>query len=162
MCKDIGLLCSLQTWHTHCILSILDTHILYRIFVNNFLVHFFASTTFNRRIIKGQAKLHVRHGGLRLRTATDLTLPVFLSSRAASSSLVNYIIHQPTNTPEDNKEVRAWLYRNIDLTNKQSLTNKEIRTIFSALQPSPPWLHYSTSIVWSVSRRLHILSLAPS
>ena len=36
-----------------------------------------------------QAKLPVRYGGLGLRTAADLALPAFLSSRAASISLVN-------------------------------------------------------------------------
>ena len=41
-----------------------------------------------------------------------------------------------------------------------TLTNKEIGTIFSALQPSPPWFPYSTSIVGPVSRRLRVLSLA--
>ena len=44
-----------------------------------------------------QAKLPVRYGGLGLRTAADLALPAFLSSRAASISLVNDILHQPTN-----------------------------------------------------------------
>ena len=37
-----------------------------------------------------------------------------------------------------------------------TLTSKEIGTIFSALQPSPPWFPYSTSIVWHVSRRLRV------
>ena len=41
------------------------------------------------------------------------------------------------------------------------LISKEIWTIFSALQPSPPWFPYSTSIVWHVSRRLRFLSRAP-
>ena len=41
-----------------------------------------------------------------------------------------------------------------------TLLSKEIWTIFSALQPSPPWFPYSTSIVWHVSRRLRVLSLA--
>ena len=41
-----------------------------------------------------------------------------------------------------------------------TLISKEIGTIFSALQPSPPWFPYSTSIVWHVSRRLRVLSLA--
>ena len=60
-------------------------------------------------------KLPVRHFRLRLRTATDLALSVFLSSRAASNSLVNDILHQPTNTPEDNDEFRARLYINLGL-----------------------------------------------
>ena len=54
-----------------------------------------------------QAKVPIRHGGLGLRTATDLALPVFMSSRAASNSLANYTLHQPMNSPEDNDEVRA-------------------------------------------------------
>ena len=69
-----------------------------------------------------QAKLSVRDSGLGLRTAADLALPVFLSSRAASNSLVNDILRQSTNTPEDDDEVRAWLDRNLVLpsnTNKQ-------------------------------------------
>ena len=41
-----------------------------------------------------------------------------------------------------------------------TLISKEIWTIFSALQPSPPWFPYSTSIVWHISRRLRILSRA--
>ena len=41
-----------------------------------------------------------------------------------------------------------------------SFISKEIGTIFSALQPSPPWFPYSTSIVWHVSRRLGVLSQA--
>ena len=41
-----------------------------------------------------------------------------------------------------------------------TLISKEIGTIFSALQPSPPWFPYSTSIVWHVSRRLRVLSQA--
>ena len=59
---------------------------------------------------------------------------------------------------EDDDEVRAWLDRNLVLP--LTLISKEIGTIFSALQPSPPWLPYSTSIVWHVSRRLRVLSLA--
>ena len=62
-----------------------------------------------------QAKLLVRHGDLGLRTANDLALPAFLPSCTASNSLVNDILHQPTNTPEDNEEVRALLDRNLDL-----------------------------------------------
>ena len=42
----------------------------------------------------------------------------------------------------------------------QTLISKEIGTIFSALQPSPPWFPYSTSIVSHVSRRLRVLILA--
>ena len=41
-----------------------------------------------------------------------------------------------------------------------TLISKEIGTIYSALQPSPPWFPYSTSIVWHVSRRLRVLSRA--
>ena len=47
-----------------------------------------------------QAKHPVRYGGLGLRTAADLALPAFLSSRAASISLVNDILRQPTNKQE--------------------------------------------------------------
>ena len=61
--------------------------------------------------------------------------------------------------PEGNTEVRAW-WTEIT-TYIPTLTNKEIGTIFSALQKSPPWLPNSTSIVWTVSRRIRILSLAP-
>ena len=69
-----------------------------------------------------QAKLPVRYGGLGLRTAADLELSAFLSSRAASISLVNDILRQPTNKQEDDDEVRAWLDRYLVLpsnTNKQ-------------------------------------------
>ena len=69
-----------------------------------------------------QAKLPVRYGGLALRTAADLALPAFLSSRAASISLVNDILRQPTNKQEDDDEVWAWLDRNLVLpsnTHKQ-------------------------------------------
>ena len=62
-----------------------------------------------------QAKLPVRYDGLGLRIDTDLALLAFLSSRAASNSLVNDILRQPTNTPEDEDEVRAWLDQNLDL-----------------------------------------------
>ena len=78
-------------------------------------------------------KLPVRYDGLGLRTATDLALPAFLSSLTASNSLVNDILHQPTNTPDDNEEVRAG--RTEISTYFPTLTNKEIGTIFSALQP---------------------------
>ena len=68
-----------------------------------------------------QAKLPVRYGGHGLRTAADLALPAFLSSCAASISLVNDIVRQPANKQEDD-EVRAWLDRNLVLasnTHKQ-------------------------------------------
>ena len=42
-----------------------------------------------------------------------------------------------------------------------TLISIEIGTIFSALQPSPPWFPYSTSIVWHVSRWFRVLSRAP-
>ena len=70
-----------------------------------------------------QAKLPVRYGGLGLRTAADLTLSAFLSSRAASISLSNDILRQPTNKQEDDDEVRAWLDRNLVLP---SNTHKQI------------------------------------
>ena len=41
-----------------------------------------------------------------------------------------------------------------------TLISNKIGTIFSALQPSPTWFPYSTSIVWHASRRLRVLSLA--
>ena len=62
-----------------------------------------------------QAKLPVRYGGLGLRTAADLALPAFLSSRAASISLANDILRQPTNKQENDDEVRAWLDQNLVL-----------------------------------------------
>ena len=62
-----------------------------------------------------QAKLPVRYGGLELRTAADLALPAFLSSRAASISLANDILRQPTNKQEYDDEVRAWLDQNLVL-----------------------------------------------
>ena len=37
-----------------------------------------------------------------------------------------------------------------------TIASKVIGAIFSALQPSPPWFAYSTSIVWHVSRRFRI------
>ena len=62
-----------------------------------------------------QAKLYVWYGGLGLRTAAGLALPAFLSSRAASISLANDILRQPTNKQEDDDEFRAWLDRNLVL-----------------------------------------------
>ena len=62
-----------------------------------------------------QAKLPVRYGGLGLRTAADQALPAFLSSCAASISLANDILSQPTNKQEDDDEVRAWQCRNLVL-----------------------------------------------
>ena len=44
-----------------------------------------------------QAKLPVRYGGLGLHTAADLALPAFLSSRAASTSLITL---RPTSAKE--------------------------------------------------------------
>ena len=69
-----------------------------------------------------QAKLPVRYGGLGLRTAADLALPAFLSSRAANISLVNDILCQPTNKQEDDDGDRALLDQNLVLpfnTHKQ-------------------------------------------
>ena len=56
-----------------------------------------------------QAKPSAMLGGFGLRTSTDLALPDFLSSRAASNSLVNDILRQRPNTLEDNVEVRDWM-----------------------------------------------------
>ena len=102
-----------------------------------------------------QAKLPVRYGGLGLRTAADLALPAFLSSRAVSIRLVNDILRQPTNKQEDDDEVRAWLDQNLVLP-----SNAHKQRNWDDIQPSPPWFPYSTSIVWHVSRRLRVLSLA--
>ena len=69
-----------------------------------------------------QAKLPVRYGDPGLRTAADLALRAFLSSRAASISLASDILRQPTNKQEDDDEVRAWVDRNLVLpsdTHKQ-------------------------------------------
>ena len=44
----------------------------------------------------------------------DLT-PEILCSRAASNSLINNILRQPTNKQEDDDEVRSWLDRNLVL-----------------------------------------------
>ena len=54
-----------------------------------------------------QAKLPVRYGGIGLRTIADLVLSAFLSTLAASNCLVNDILRQPTNTPEDDDEARS-------------------------------------------------------
>ena len=62
-----------------------------------------------------QAKLPVWCGGLGLRTAADLALPVFMFSRAVSISLVNDILRQPMNKQEDDDEVQAWLDQNLVL-----------------------------------------------
>ena len=62
-----------------------------------------------------QAKLLIRYGGHGLGTAADLALPAFQSSCAASISLVNDILRQPTNKQEDGDEVRAWLDQNLVL-----------------------------------------------
>ena len=88
-----------------------------------------------------QANLPVLYGGLGLRTAADLALPAFLSSRAASISLVNDILRQPTNNQEDDDEVRAWLDRNLVLpsnTHKQRNWNdtkcsSAVATLFPVL-----------------------------
>ena len=69
-----------------------------------------------------QAILPDRNGGLGLRAAADLALPAFLFSRAASVSLVNDILRQPTNKQENDDEVRAWLDRNLVLP---SITHKQ-------------------------------------
>ena len=53
-----------------------------------------------------QAKLPVRYGGLGNRTAADLALPAFLSSRPTFHSFVNDILCQPANTTEDDDEFR--------------------------------------------------------
>ena len=68
-----------------------------------------------KTIVGRRPKQLVRHGGLGLRTTTDLALPAFLSSHAASNSLLNDMLHLPTSTPEDNEEVLAWLDQNLDL-----------------------------------------------
>ena len=62
-----------------------------------------------------QAKLPVRQRCLGVRTASDLALLAFQPSCVASDSLLNDIIHQPTNTSEENGEFLAWLDRDLDL-----------------------------------------------
>ena len=63
-----------------------------------------------------QAKLPVRHSGLGLRTGTDMALSVSMSSHAASNRFVSDILCQPSNTQENDDEVRALLDRNLDLS----------------------------------------------
>ena len=97
-----------------------------------------------------QAKLSVQDGGLGLRAAADLALPAFLSSRAASISLVNDILRQPTNKQEDDDEVRGWLDRYLVLpSNTQKQRNWDDIQCSSAV-----------ATVWHVSRWLRVLSRA--
>ena len=100
-----------------------------------------------------QTNLPVRYG-LGLRTAANQALPALLSLRAASNSLViTSSVSQQTNKRTTMRfglgcaEISSYHPTHI---------SKEIRTIFSALQPSPPWFTYSTSVVWHVSRRLRV------
>ena len=69
-----------------------------------------------------QATQPVQYGDLGLRTAADLALIGFLSSRAACSSLANHILRHPTNTPEDDDDVMAWQDQNLVLP---STTHKQ-------------------------------------
>ena len=55
------------------------------------------------------------YGGFGLHTAADLALPAFLFSHTASNSLFIYILHQPTNTPDNDDEIRALLDQNLVL-----------------------------------------------
>ena len=73
-------------------------------------------------MVAGQAAL--RYGGLGLLIDADLALPAFLPSRAASISLVNDILRQPTSKQKDDDEVRACLDQNLVLpTNTHKLRN---------------------------------------
>ena len=106
-----------------------------------------------------QANQPVRYGGLRLRTAADLALPAFLSTRARvtvwlTTSYVSQRTHQ-------RMMMRFGLVWTIISSYLPTLISKEIWTIFCALQPSPHWFPYSTSVVWHASWRLRVLSRAP-
>ena len=84
-----------------------------------------------------QSKLPVRYGGLGLRTAADLSLPAFLSSRAASKVwLTTSSVSKRTNKRTTMRFGLVWTEISSYLP---TLISKEIGTIFSALQPSPPW-----------------------
>ena len=104
------------------------------------------------------AKLPVRYGGLGLRTVTDLALLAFLSSRVASNSLSNDILHQPTNAPEDNDEFRAWRDRNFDLpSDSHKQINWDDIQCSSAVATLAPLLNQHRL---PVSRRFRVLSRA--
>ena len=101
-----------------------------------------------------QAKLPVRDGCLGLRTATDLALLDFLShALLVTAWLTTSSISQRTRQRTTRKFDFGW-------TEISTRTSNGIGTIFTALQSSPPWFPYSTSIVWPVSRRLRVLRRA--
>ena len=100
-----------------------------------------------------QAKLPVRYGDLGLCTAADLALSAWRVSVWLTTSSAS----QRTNKRTTMRFGLGWTKISSYLP---TLISKEIGTIFSALQPSPPWFPYSTSIVWHVSRRLRVLSQA--
>ena len=61
-----------------------------------------------------QAKLPIRAGGIGLRTATDLALPAYLSSRAASRDLVQRILHKTaTASQDDDQAAEEWRRRSL-------------------------------------------------
>ena len=105
-----------------------------------------------------QAKLPVRYGDLGLRTAADLVLPCFCPhERRVSVWSTTSSVSQRTNKRKTMRFLPSWTEISSYLP---TLISKEIGTIFSALRSSPLWFPYSTSIVWHVSRRLGVLSLA--
>ena len=105
-------------------------------------------------LVAGQTACLVRRTCLR--TAADMALPAFLSSRATSNRLVNDIPPQSTKTLEDGDEARAWL--DLSIVPPFDTYKPKIGTTFSALQPSPPLFPYSTSIVCPFSWRLRVMS----
>ena len=102
-----------------------------------------------------QAKLLVRNCGLGLRTWYSSRFSPY--ARRVSVWLATSSVSQRTNKRTTNWFGLGWTEISSYLP---TLISKEIGTIFSALQLSPPWFPYSTSIVWYVSRRLRILSRA--
>ena len=78
-------------------------------------------------------------------------------ARRVSVWLTTSFVSQRTNNKTTMRFGLGWTKIS---SNLPTLISKEIGTIFSALQSSSPWFPYSTSIVWHVSRRLRVLSLA--
>ena len=66
--------------------------------------------------------------------------------------MVNDILHQPTNTPEDNDEVRAWLNRNLDLpSNSHKQRNWDDIQCSSAITTLVPLLNQNRLACFKVA-----------
>ena len=137
-----------------------------------------SSSRTHGRIRRNHAFDDLRHYATFIFTTTVGRKPNCPFGMAFLDSVQLRIWHSPRFCPHA-RRVSVWIttYSASQRTNKRTtmmfwlgwtkissylptLICKEIGTIFSALQPSPPWFPYSTSIVWHVSRRLRVLSLA--